>query len=257
MLTHRTTALLLFCFVVFSISGCSNDNVSDPHVALPDSEELLIPLDATRLEKQSLELTISELRAQFPGDLINNDWEPLKKVLNSETFLKYVSPAGKAFKSFEAFLASTLPPKERYEPFLKEEINIAGPIDFRIVHKLTLATLSDKAKTYHGIQQPDEEKALVKVLASQEVIDWGSLRFSTENGKIDGQKWVNFIIQHSFFAKEIEKENQTTLNGLIEEHNRDRALIHFSITHPTMMWHLVNDFTDVNVFKKWLKGEFF
>ncbi len=145
-------------------------------------------------------------------------------------------------------------------PVIKQQENVGSnpqeEQDIAIIHKLTLTTLQSKALKYHGTPGTIANAPLENLLASPEVIAWMQLRFRDQNGKFDSLGWVQFVISHRGFANKLHAETQSKLHSLFETEGKSLGILQFALEDPITTGHLINVFTDVEIFIKWVNGDF-
>ena len=81
------------------------------------------------------------------------------------------------------------------------------------------------------------------------------LRFRKAD-QFDSDAWVQFVIQHRLCVNKLEEEHRSKLQKLFSQKGQDRGILQFALEDPFTMEQLLSDFTEVEVFLKWVNGDF-
>ena len=93
----------------------------------------------------------------------------------------------------------------------------------------------------------------VEVVQEDPIKVWMEARFADMNQ----EALQKFFIDFENFVIETEKMDAHQIQELFETHGNEEGLLWIAILEPALTGQILNDFTDTEVFLKWVKGEFF
>lgn len=246
---------ILAVICIFAMNACQQEDPLQPEDSTPvntsidDTPVILTP-----------EATFAALRTTFA--LPRTEYLlKLKTITEKKRYLAFLAqeyPTKEPFHNFDEFIQATEPPRERYLPFLKTITENPTDNDVDIFHYIVEEFRKTNALLYHFRSNPlDEfEKKFSEILSKETAV------FETR----EVQQWleahnvdviVDFYLSLKAFIVELEKEDTARIQQLFNEHGEDDGTIWLAILQPTLTAHIVNNFTDIHVFKDWVNGELF
>lgn len=250
----------VFLFTAVHISGCgNNEELSQFAENIAGTEEAEAKSVAS---KPMPEDVFVKLRREFPNEILDKDFDTLKEVTISKNYLDFLIqtyPAAVPFKTLEVFLHVAPPDPERYEPFLKEFIEVPTEGDVTNIHRVLLAYRHLNAKMYQMTHDGNILGIANLVFKRVEVIEkdpikaWMVDRFAD----LDQEALQKFFTDFENFVIETEKADTRKIQELFETYGKEEGLLWLAILEPALTGQILNDFTDTEVFLKWVKGKFF
>lgn len=252
--------LLLVFLMAVHLLGCQdNEKLSQLVEDAAVTEE---PEAESVASRPTPEDTFSKLRQEFPNEILDKDFNTLKKVTTSKNYLDFLAltyPAAVPFETLDVFLHVAPPDSERYEPFLKEFIEVPTEGDVTNIHRVLLAYRHLNAKMYQmthdgnilGIANLVFKR--VEVIQKDPIKAWMVDRFAD----LDQEALQKFFTDFENFVIETEKADTRKIQELFEIYGKEEGLLWLAILEPALTGQILNDFTDTEVFLKWVKGEFF
>ena len=205
--------------------------------------------------------TMAELHMEFPGNVLDEGFTRIREIIESETyveFLKRTYPQDNQFQNFDEFWNLASVDKERYLEFLnayfKPPLPEPAAEDIDVLHYMTLFQRHLNVRTYHGEDQGRE--GTMDMLMNEPVHPWLEKRFVNTNGKVNVLLLLRLLVHHSVWIKELQEEDREKIQAFFLEHKVQKGFLRFALEDPVSLGHLLKDFTDVKVFKKWIDGEF-
>ena len=258
-MTRSGKVAVFFVYIVLAV-GCKEAIISPvegepPEVKEPETREFI------------LEDTFSKIKVLFPHRMLDEKFQTLQELTVTRTYLDFLSQeysAEKSFQTFDAFLETAPPDSERYLPFLKEFIENPTAEDITLFHQITHGYRNANALQYHLFFDPNPgplqihtvmQKKTV-IMENKAVQKWFERHFQIEEiPPLDFLKNVMLPIEN--FIIGTEKEDARRIHGLFNEYGRDDGTIWLTILEPTLTGEIINNFTDVEVFATWVRGDFF
>lgn len=282
--------LLTFCvllgFVVFG--GCSeseNRNALAPAETTthPISEEMVTEvLAAVEKNRPAAEIefapqfeavpmapmqrppTIAEvmaqLRLEFPGNVLDDDFTRIREIIESETyldFLKRTHPLENPFQTFDEFWTSAAVDTEGCMEFLNKYFKPPHPeptgADVSVLHYMTLHERHINVRLYHAEDIAWDTR--FEMMINDPVNSWMEQRFFTDDGG-DVILLIKVLVQFSVWIEHLQEEEQERTQAFFLEHGTQKGFLRFALEEPVRLGYVLKDFTDVKVFKKWVDGDF-
>ena len=205
--------------------------------------------------------TMAALRLEFPGNVLDDDFTRIQEIINSDTYLEFLErtyPLENPFQDFDEFWASAAVDTERYLELLniyfKPPIPEATGADVSVLHYMTSRQRNLNARKFHGEDQGPE--GLMDMMKSDTVFAWIEQRFINTDGSVNVLLWVKVFAHHGFWVKQLQEEDREKIHDLFVEHGTQKGFLRVALQEPVCLGYLLKDFTDVQVFKKWVDGEF-
>ena len=282
--------LLMFCVLLgfAAVCGCSeseNRNALAPAEATihPISKELVAEvLAAVEKNRRAAEIefapqfeavpmapmqrppTIAEvmaqLRLEFPGNVLDDDFTRIREIIESETYLDFLRrthPLENPFQTFDEFWTSAAVDTEAYLEFLNEHFKPphAEPTgaDVSVLHYMALQERHINIRLYHGEDIAWDTR--FEMMSNDPMYSWIKQRFVTD-GRGDIILLIKFLVQFSVWVEYLQEEDQERTQAFFLEHGTQKGFLRFALEEPVRLGYLLKDFTDVKVFKKWVDGGF-
>lgn len=254
--------IILFFSNIVLISGCSNEtepmiipDVSDEQTT--DSAVVIIISE----ESPELAAKFQELQDMFAPPFLDEGFKTLHEMSESESYLKFLSTAhpNVPHQNLNTFFKNSHPNAERtkvYKRVVEKHFGKATLQDIRAVHHLHRAYQSTRILVYHGTNpRAAIDEMFVPILRDGPGWKWVEKLFPKDEDAFEA-----FDIEFQQLSRDIESANIDKINQSVQEHDRkgnpDAAFIWFLLTDPVLMGQILQDFTDTDIFHKWLKGEF-
>ena len=205
--------------------------------------------------------TMAQLRLEFPGNILDDDFIRIQEIIESETyldFLKWNYPQENQFQNFDEFWALASVDEERSLEFLNMYFipPLAEPTaeDVDVLHYMTLHYRNLNVRKYHGEDREHENN--VNMMMNEPVRPWIEQRFVSEDGVVNILLWVKVFAHHRVLVKELQEEDREKIHTLFVENGTQKGFLQVALLEPVRLGHVIKDFTDVQVFKRWVDGEF-
>jgi len=252
--------IILFFFNIVLVSGCSNetDPVITPDISdeqTTDSPVVIVVSEEERAAK------FQELQDLFPPPILDEGFKTLHEISGSAPYLKFLSTAysNVPHQSLNTFFKNSRPNTERtkmYTRVLIKHFDKATPRDIRAVHHLHRVYQSARILVYHGTNP----RAAIDGIFLPTLRDGPGWEWVEELFPKNEKAFEAFDLEFQQLSRDIEFANIDKINQSLQEHHRngnsDAAFIWLLLTDPVLMGQILQDFTDTEIFRKWLKGEF-
>lgn len=266
-LLHRLCQCYIILFVsnIVLVSGCSNE--TDPMIT-PDApdEQTADSLVVIVIPEEHPELAakFQELQDLFPSPILDEGFKTLHEMSASKAYLKFLRTAypNVLHQDLNTFFNNSLPSEERAEMYtdvLKKHFGKATQRDIRAVHHLHHAFQSTRISVFHG-KGIDEaiNEVLKPIVLNGRSGEWAK-NFPIED-EIDEDAFDAFILDLEHLSRDIEFANIKKINQFLQRYDRkDKpgdGFIWLILTDPALMGQILQDFTDTEIFRKWLRGGF-
>ena len=204
--------------------------------------------------------TMAALRQEFPGNVLDDDFTRIQDIVNSETylaFLKRTYPQENQFQTFDEFWELASVDEEGYMEFLNTYFKPphAEPTaaDVSVLHAITLVDRHVNVRLYHG--EDKKWDMFFKMMSTDPVNSWLGQRFLTDN-KEDILLMVDVFVGHAIWIDYLQEEDQESVQAFFLEHGTQKGFLRFALEAPVRLGYILKDFTDVEVFKRWVDGGF-
>lgn len=232
------------------------------HNILPGFTDFPVPNfqipEVTQLEQETFIL----LKKKFPGQLIDKEFQTLKKLSEDRDYLDFLaqaSPEERRFKNFEQFTENAQHPKERYFPFFEASFNLKTSAemtsaDITAAEILANSFWKEEVRAYHG-----EDFDKPEVFLNTKVQDWmetkgiGMLNARSVAGF---QKALTKLLALRILVGQNEKGDAALVKKFFEKYGQNDGLLWLTIQKPLLLGRILDGFTDTEVFLKWVTGEF-
>ena len=205
--------------------------------------------------------TMAQLRAEFPGDVLDEDFTKIREIIKSETyveFLKRTYPQENQFQNFAEFWALASVDEEAYLEFLNTYFKPphAEPTaaDVSVLHYMALHERHINVRLYH--EEDIAWDTHFEMMINDPVRSWIEQRFFFIDGGPDILLWIKVLVQFSVWTEKLQEEDRKSVEAFFLEHEVQKGFLRFALEEPVRLGYILKDFTDVKVFKKWVDGGF-
>ena len=233
-----------------------NKNVAEMEFA---SQVAAAPM-APRQRPPTIAETMAALRLEFPGNVLDEDFTRIREIIESETyveFLKRTYPQENQFQTFGEFWELASVDEEASLEFLNAYFKPphAEPAvaDVSVLHYMTLRERYINIRLYHG--EDKKWDTHFEMMSNDPVKSWLEQRFFTGNDA-DLLLMIEVLVHHAIRVKYLQEEDRESVQALFLEHGTQKGFFRFALEEPVRLGYILKDFTDVEVFKRWVDGEF-
>ena len=253
----KRIAILLF-FSVSLFFGCT-DKSDDPLIVSFEETEPVSTLNAVPVANLE-ERTFSELRAAFPGPLLDENLKTLRVLANSDTYLAFLSRISKQVKPFQTFdgFLDTMPQdaEKKIRPILKKHLPHLVINDQDIASFYELATIEQSMVILIHLRvhsrPPHLIEAETRARKNAPLFRWFPPKeIEPHIRQAFWKAFVTFVVDANEIAR---KKIQDTLH----EHGQDDGLIWLAIQEPRILGVILNAFMDPLTpadFLRWIAPE--
>lgn len=215
---------------------------------------------APMLRLPTIAEVIAQLRAEFPGNVLDDDFTRIREIVNSETYIDYLKrtyPLENQFQNFDEFWNLASVDKERYLKFLNKYFKPPLPPptaeDVDALHYMALFERNLNVRLYHESVEVNE--VMLEMMMNEPVHSWLEQRF-VGTGKVGILLLIKLLVYHSILVDELEEEDREKIDALFVEHGTQKGFLRVALQEPVSLGYVLKDFTDIQVFRKWVDGEF-
>ena len=247
-------SLLLLCLPTFASPADKFREI------FPEAKAFTTPnyqiAEPTELQKE----TFVRLKKKFSRQLLDDDFKTLRKLAKHRDYLNFLSqvhPDKKRFKRFKQFTDTVQYPKERYFPFFeahfnRKTIDEMTEEDRVAAHILANTFWHEFARKHHGetFQDPN-------VFLKPEIQDWMNKNEISINTRESFQKFLKIGVYLSLFVRNNQDADAALVKKFFEKYGQDNGLLWMAIQNPHLLGRILDGFTDIEIFLKWVQGDFY
>ena len=215
---------------------------------------------APRQRPPSIAETMAQLRLEFPGNVLDDDFTRIKEIINSETyldFLKRTYPQESQFQNFDEFWALASVDEARYLELLNKHFKPPLPAptaeDVDVLHYMALFERNLNVRMYHGLIEVD--RALMEMMMNEPVHSWLEQRFVNADA-LNILLLIKLLVYHSIMVDDLQEEDREKIHALFIQHGTQKGFLRVALQEPVSLGYVLKDFIDVQVFRRWVDGEF-
>ena len=205
--------------------------------------------------------TMAALRLEFPGNVLDEDFTKIREIIESETyveFLKRTYPQENQFQNFDEFWELAGVDEEACLEFLNTYFKPphAEPTaaDVSVLHYMALHERHINVRLYHG--EDIAWDTHFEMMMNDPVNNWINQRFFLIDGGPDVLLWIKVLVQFSVWTEKLQEEDRESVQALFLEHGVQKGLLRVALEEPVRLGYILKDFTDTQIFKRWVDGEF-
>lgn len=205
------------------------------------------------------EETFEQLKQENPANILDNDFKTLQHLIASKTYLDFLRrnhPIEAQYQTYDAFweIASAHP--SRYMPFLEQALEKPDEEDAANTHLFAVHYRHVLTREYHG-ENRDEFQDELKKLMDGPGMNIGFKHFvDAERNVLNGLDLIFFTLELMLYVGETDRTDAVLAKQLLDEHGEHDALIWLALKDPVLIGYILKDFTDTQVFRRWMAGEF-
>lgn len=231
----------------------------DPSVLEPQSENINTA-DAIEpiAQPPTIEETFEHLKRENPGDILDEDFRMLRRLVTSKAyldFLRHNHPVEDKYQTFDEFWEIAALDPSQYRPFLKRHLEKPTEEDITNVHLFVVHDRHVMTREYHGENPERFQDKWVKLVRGPGM-DIALRHFVDDDGRVNQFDLGLLLVEITLYVKEIEQADAARAQQLLNKHGEQDALIWIALEDPVLIGYILKDFTDVQVFLKWMRGEF-
>ena len=204
--------------------------------------------------------TMAQLRAEFPGNVLDDDFTRIQEIIESEAyveFLKRTYPQENQFQNFDEFWELASVDEEEYLEFLNTYFKPphAEPTaaDVSVLHYMALHERHINVRLYHG--EDIAWDTHFEMMINDPVHSWIEQRFFSGD-EPDVLLWIKVLVRFSNWTEELQEEDRKSVEAFFLEHGVQKGFLRFALEEPVRLGYILKDFTDTRIFKRWVDGEF-
>ena len=203
---------------------------------------------------------MAQLRLEFPGNVLDDDFTRIQDIINSETylaFLKRTYPQENQFQNFDEFWALASVDEARYLELLNKYFKPPLPEptaeDVDVLHYMTLYLRNLNVRMYHGLIEV--KGVMADMMMNEPVHSWLEQYF-VDADAVKILLLIKLLVYHSILVDELQEEDWEKIHALFVEHGVQKGFLRVALQEPVSLGYVLKDFTDVQVFRRWVDGEF-
>ena len=247
--------LLLAGSLFFACQSSPDPSTLKPEKEDIDTEDGIEPI----AQPPTIEETFENLKRENPGGILDDDFKTLRRLVTSKTyldFLRHNHPIEDQYQTFDAFWKIAASHPSRYLPFLKQHIEKPDEEDAANAHLFAEHYRHVLTREYHGEDPDIFQDELVKLMKGP-AINIGLKHFvDDERNALNGLEIIFFTVEIGLYVQKTEQADAAFAQEFLDKHGEQDALIWIALEDPVLIGYILKDFTDVQVFLKWMRGEF-
>ncbi len=232
----------------------------DPSVLEPERENINTE-DGTEpiAQPPTTKETFEQLKRENPGDILDEGFKTLRRLVTSKTYLDFLRrnhPVEDQYQTFDEFWQIAALDPSQYLPFLKKHLEKPAEEDIANVHLFAVHERHVMIRGYHG-EDPERFQDEWENWIRGPGMDI-ALRHFVDDKKdvIDGFLLVLLMTEITLYVEKIEQADAMYTQKLLNKHGAQDALIRIALENPVLIGYILKDFTDAEVLRRWMTGEF-
>ena len=216
---------------------------------------------APMLRPPTIAEVMAELRAEFPGNVLDDDFTRIREIIASETYIDYLKrtyPQENQFQNFDEFWALASVEEARYMELLNKHFKPPLPEptaeDVDVLHYMALFERNLNVRLYHD-GSIEVKGAMMDMMMNEPVNSWLKQRFVGADA-VNILLLIKLLVYQSILVDELQEEDREKIHALFVEHGTQKGFLRVALQEPVSLGYVLKDFTDVQVFRKWVDGEF-
>ena len=201
----------------------------------------------------------AQLRQEFPGNILDDDFTKMQEIIASEIYLQFLKRTYQEyqFQNFDEFWALASADEEPYVELLNTYFKPphAAPTtdDVSALHYMTLVARHVNVRLYHG--EDKKWDMFFEMMSTDPVKSWLEQRFFTGDDA-DLILMIEILVHHAIWVEYLQEEDQESIQAFFLEHGMQKGVLRVALEEPVRLGYILKDFTDVEVFKRWVDGKF-
>ena len=232
----------------------------DPSVVKPEKGDIETESSIESVaQPPTPEETFEQLKRENPANILNEDFKTLRRLVASKTYLDFLRrnhPLEDQYRTFDAFWEIAASHPSRYMPFLEQQLEKPDEEDAANAHLFAVHYRHVLTREYHG-EDPDTFQDELKKLLDGPGMDIAFKHFvDHKRNVLNGLDLIFLTVAIKLHVEETEQTDAALAGKLLDEHGEQDALIWLALKDPVLIGYILKDFTDVQVFRRWMAGEF-
>ena len=247
--------LFLGASLFFACQSSPDPSTLKPEKEDTNTESLIEPV----ARPPTPEETFEQLKRENPGNILDDDFRTLRRLVNSKTYLDFLRrnhPLEDQYQTYDAFWKIAASHPSRYMPFLKQQLKKPDEEDAANAHLFAVHYRHVLTRGYHG-EDPDTFQDEFAKLMDGPGLNIGFKHFvDAERDVLNGFELIFFLLELTFHVGKTEQTDAALAGELFDEYDEHDALIWLALKDPVLIGYILKDFTDAEVFRRWMAGEF-
>ena len=249
---------LQICFLLagslfFARQSSPDSSTLKPEKENIDTEDGIEPI----ARPPTIEETFEQLKRENPGDILDEDFKILRRLVTSKTYLDFLRrnhPIEAQYQTFDEYWEITALDPSQYLPFLKKHLEKPAEEDIANVHLFAVHDRHVMTREYHD-EDPERFQDKWVTLVRGPGMDI-ALRHFVDDDKVNGFDLILLLAETTLYVKETEQADAALAQELLNKHGEPDALIWIALEDPVLIGYILKDFTDPQVLLRWMAGEF-
>ena len=247
--------LFLGISLFFACQSSPDPSTLKPEKEDIDTEDSIEPI----ARPPTIEETFEQLKRENLDNILDDDFRTLRRLVNSKTYLDFLRrnhPLEDRYQTYDAFweMASSHP--SRYMLFLEQQLEKPDEEDAANAHLFAVHYRHVLTRGYHG-EDPDTFQDKFAKLIDGPGLNIGFKHFvAAKRNVVNGLEFGFFLLELTFYVGKTEQTDAAFAQELLNKHGEQDALIWIALEDPVLIGYILKDFTDVQVFQRWMAGEF-
>lgn len=250
-----SACLFLGILLLFACQSSPDTDVLKPEKGDINTENRIEPI----IRPPTPEETFEQLKQENPGNILDDDFRVLRRLVNSKTYLDFLRrnhPLEDRYRTYDVFWEIAASQPSRYMPFLKRQLKKPDAEDAANVHLFVVHYRHVLTRGYHG-EDPDTFQDEFAKLMDGPGLDIGFKHFvHAERNVVNGVEFAFFVLELIVYVGKTEQADAALAAELFDKHGEQDALIWLALKDPVLIGYILKDFTDAEVFRRWMAGEF-
>ena len=250
-----SACLFLGISIFFACQSSPDTDVLKPEKGDINTENRIEPV----ARPPTTEETFEQLKRENPGNILDDDFRTLRRLVTSKDYLDFLRrthPLEDRYQTYDAFWEIAASHPSRYMPFLKQQLKKPDEEDAANAHLFALHYRHVLTRGYHG-EDPDTFQGEFAKLMDGPGLNIGFKHFvAAERNVLNGLELAFFLLELIFYVGKTEQTDAALAKELFDKHDEQDALIWLALKDPVLIGYILKDFTDVQVFRRWMAGEF-
>ncbi len=239
---------------------CACQSSPDPSVVKPEKGDIETESRIEPIARPPTpEETFEQLKRENLPNILDEDFKTLRRLVASKTYLDFLRrnhPLEARYQTYAAFweIASAHP--SRYMPFLKQTLEKPDEEDAANAHLFAVHYRHVLTRGYHG-EDPDTFQDELKKLFAGPGMNIGFKHFvGDKRNVLNGLEIAFLALEIDLYVQRTERTDAAIAKELFDKHDEHDALIWLALKDPVLIGYILKDFTDTQVFRRWMGGEF-
>ena len=252
---YRHVYFFLGISLFLACQSSPDPSVLEPERENIDTEDSIEPI----ARPPTIEETFEHLKRENPGDILDDDFKTLRRIVTSKTYLDFLRrdhPIENQYQTFDEYWKIAASHPSQYLSFLEKHLEKPDEEDAANTHLFAEHHRRTITREYHG-EDPERFQEEWGKLVDGPGLNIALRHFvDDKRNAVDGFGLILFLMKVTFYVEETEQADATRAQELLNEHGEQDALIWLTLKDPVLIGYILKDFTDVQVFLKWMHGEF-